>query len=387
MSKNILREFITEEDVDAIINQYDPQYILLISARNDGKSYAVKRRALHRAFDYGEEFTYLRRYEIDIKRGNPALYWTDFEEVNESTGKNVVQEITGKAWDVIGAQGRQSFHWGSVGEKGKVEQGPLIGHIHALSVAPSYKSLQFPRVSTIIYEEMVTDKAYLYDEPRKLLNYVSSIFRSRQGRVFMIGNTITRLNPYFREWGLTNFNKMLPGQVDVYDHTYTNDAGEESQTRIVVHIPNVTGKNKGSIKGMFFGSAAGMIAGQKWDTREQPHLLGEVGEYDILYEIVYDYDINAKFLMQLVQSKTHPERVLWYVTPKTTPTKANTRIISPRLDESAGPLYTKDFTAISDRERQALQLLTYGRIAYGDNLTGTEFQRALRMSKIKDTGE
>lgn len=382
MSKEVLREYITEKDIDGIIDKYDPQYILLISARNDGKSYAIKRRALNRAFNAGEEFTYLRRYEIDIKRGSPKLYWGDFEPANEKTGKNVFQDITGGAWDTIGVKGLQSFHWGKLGNDGKIEEGPLIGYIHALSVATSYKSLQFPKVRTIIYEEMISNQ-FLFDEPRKLMNYVSTVFRSGEGRVFMVGNTITRINPYFREWQLTNFNKMKPGQIDIYDHTYTNDSGEESHTRILIHIPNVTGKNKG-VKGMFFGSAAGMIAGQKWDTKEQPHLLGHVSEYDILYEVVFDFDHNATFLMQLVQHREKPDRVLWYITPKTTPLKANTRIVSPRLNELAGPLYTKDFVAISERERAAFQLLNYGRIAYGDNLTGTEFQRALRMSRTVD---
>lgn len=386
MSNKILREFITSDDLDKIIDEYDPQYILLISARNDGKSYAVKRRALERAFKYGEEFTYLRRYEIDIKRGDPALYWADFEPVQKDTGKNVIQDITGKTWDAVGTEGRSEFHWGLRTEKGKIEKGPLIGYIHALSVAPSYKSLQFPRVKTIIFEEMVTDRAYLYDEGRKLMNYVSTVLRSNDGRVFMIGNTITRLNPYFRDWQLTNFNKMKPGQIDIYDHTYTDDAGMESKTRILVHIPNVTGKSKG-IKGMFFGSAADMIAGQKWDTKEQPRLQSPIEEYTVLYRIVFDFDINACYMLDLMQHKKHPERVLWYVQPKTTELLDNTRIISPRLFESAGELYTNDFIPINQQEQRAFDLLRKGRIAYSDNLTGTEFQRALRMSRIKDRGE
>ena len=388
MSNKVLREFITSEDLDKLIDEYDPQYILLISARNDGKSYAVKKRALERAFKYGEEFTYLRRYEIDIKRGDPRLYWADFEPVQKESGLNVFQQVTGKAWDTITTQGRSSFHWGTITDKGKVEPGPLIGHIHALSVAPSYKSLQFPRVKTIIYEEMVTDKAYLYDEPRKLMNYVSTIMRTQtEGvRVFMVGNTITRLNPFFRTWELTHFNKMEPGQVDIYDHTYTDDAGNESKTRILVHIPNVKGKNK-SVKGLFFGTAAGMIAGQKWDTREQPHLDKPVDEYNILYSMVYDFDVNARFLMQLIQHRTQPERVLWYVSPKTSDIQRGTRIISPRLVESAGPLYTRSFQPICEEERRAFQLINWGRIAYSDNLTGTEFSRALRMARVTDTGE
>lgn len=382
MAKEIKREFITDNDIRELINKYDPQYIVLISARNDGKSYAVKKYTLSQCFDHNEEFSYLRRYEIDIKRGNPLMYWSDFD-IPGKHGLNVFQTITGKTWDCITLQRGGTLNWGLHDNDGKITAGPVIGYVHALSVATSYKSLQFPNMRNILFEEMVTDRAYLYDEPRKLFNYVSTCLRGNRGRVFMIGNTITRLNPYFREWQLVNFNKMVPGQVDIYDHKYTNDAGEESNTRILVHIPNVTGKG-GGVKGMFFGTAAGMIAGQKWDSREQTHLQEDIENYDILYSVVFDYDMNGRFLMQLLQSKAHPDRALWYVSPKTTPVKPDTRVISPVFNECAGPLYTEGFQPIHERERAAFKLLDYGRIAYSDNLTGTEFKRALRMSRVKE---
>ena len=382
MSKEIKREYITSDDLHKLIEKYEPQYIMLISARNDGKSYAAKRYVLERNINFGEEMTYLRRYEIDIKRGNPLMYWADFDQKGKN-GKNVFQDISLNTWDTITTQRGGTLNWGLRDPEGKVTAGPVIGYIHALSVATSYKSLQFPKVRNVLFEEMVTDRAYLYDEPRKLFNYVSTCLRGNDGRVFMIGNTITRLNPYFREWQLINFNKMVPGQVDIYDHKYTNDAGEESNTRILLHIPDVKGKS-GGVKGMFFGQAAGMIAGQKWDSREQPHLAEPISDYDILYQVVYDYDVNACFLMQLVQSKKHPERALWYVTSKTTPLQPDTRVISPRFNESAGPLYTDGFKPIHEREREAFRLLDLGRVAFGDNLTGTEFKRALRMSRVKD---
>ena len=382
MAKEITREYITDKDINDLIEKYDPQYIMLISARNDGKSYASKKWTIKRAFDFGEEFIYLRRYEIDIKRGNPLMYWADFDTPGKN-GNNVFQEITGKTWDTLTTQKGGTLNWALRDQDGKLTAGPVVGHIHALSVATSYKSLQFPNVRNILFEEMVTDRAYLYDEPRKLFNHVSTCLRGSQGRVFMIGNTITRLNPYFREWQLVNFNKMVPGQVDIYDHKYTNDAGEESNTRILLHIPNVTGKS-GGVKGMFFGQAAGMIAGQKWDSREQPHLQEPINDYDIIYSMVYDYDVNACFLMQLLQSKKHPERCLWYVSPKTTPLQPDTRVISPRFNEIAGPLYTEGFQPIHERERTAFQLINMGRVAYSDNLTGTEFKRALRMARVKE---
>lgn len=382
MADKIKQEFITSNDVKKLIDKYDPQYVLLISARNDGKSYAVKRTCLEDYWTRGEEFCYLRRYEIDLKRVDPAQYWDDFLHP-----VNVFEEITkGEYSGIRTGQNRAELRLTRKGEDGKIEESERIAHVHALSVARSYKSIQFPKVHNILYEEFVTDSAYLYDEPKKLMNYVSTIFRRRNGRVFLVGNTITRLNPYFREWQLTNFNKMVPGQVDIYDHKWTDENGTESNTRILLHIPDVTGKQ--GIKGMFFGSAANMIAGQKWDSNEQPHLMGRVREYNTIYQLVFYYDDNASFLMRLLQHRTQPDRVLWYVEPKTTGILDGTRLISPvRFFEKFGGLYTDRFRPISTPERKAFDILNNGRITYSDNLTGTEFQRALRMMRIRDQGE
>ena len=222
MAQKVKRDYITYKDLDKIIDKYEPQYIMLISGRNDGKSYAVKERALRRYLSDKEQFTYLRRFEIDHKRSDPALYWADFFKKDS----NKVSELTDGLWDRISAEGKQYFYLAR--KEGKnIVKGDAIGYIHALSVQSSYKSLQFPDVTNIIFEEMVSDR-FLYNEPRILMNYVSTVLRSDIGRVWMIGNTITRINPYFREFQLTGFSKMQPGQVDVYDHTYTNDDGTES---------------------------------------------------------------------------------------------------------------------------------------------------------------
>lgn len=375
------RQYITADDLDKLVQEYDPQYILLISARNDGKSYAAKYRALERAYKYGEEFAYLRRYEVDLKRVDPVRYWADFEE----NDNNVIEKITKGEYNAIIAEGRQYFRLAKRSGR-KVDPGPVVGHIHALSVAKSYKSMQFPNIRNILYEEFVTDGTYLYNEPQKLQNYVSTVLRGSVGNVWLIGNTITRINPYFREWELTGFNKMKPGQVDIYDHQTTDEDGNTVNIRVIVHIPNVLGKQSG-IKGMFFGSAAQMITGQKWDSKDQPHLMGSIREYDTVYEMVFDFDSNACYYMRLLQHRKKQDRILWYVEPKTTPIQPGTRLVSPRLREDFGHLYTKSFVPISLREHKALKLLDFGRIAYSDNLTGTEFQRALRMSRIVDTGE
>ncbi len=372
--------YITYKDVEELRKEFDPQYMILFSARNDGKSYAAKESVLRRFWEKGEQFTYLRRQDIDIRRADQSLYWADFLGLD-----NKVEEITGGAWSEIIAD-KDGFSLAKVDEAtGKMMKGPLIGYIHALSVAgKAYKSLQFPDVHTIIYEEFVTAEGYLFNEADRLQQYVSTVFRDRSDVCcVMIGNKITRLNPYFRQWQLNGIFKMEPGQTDVYDFREPDEeTGEETTTRIIVHEPATAGKVKGG-KSMFFGASAGMIKGHSYDVKDQPRLRDRRREYDARYEVVVDIGAaGGRFLLTFLQHRIRRDEVVWYVEPKTSKPQEKTRLIGP--DYVPGPYWTKDFTPLSDGERKAFQQLRYGRIVYSDNLTGTEFKRAMRQLSIPE---
>lgn len=383
MKEKELKRFVTAEDLREIRKNTDAQYIILTSDRNDGKSYAVKEVCLSDFWERGIEFSYLRRYEIDLKREDQALYWGDFTRHRPGI-ENKVEELTGGKWsDIIVPRGSKSFALANpTGEVGKYDIGPACGRIHALSVAKSYKSMQYPAIGNIIFEEFVTDSGYLYNEPSRLFQYVSTVLRSDVGTVWMIGNLVSRLNPYFREWQLVNALKMKPGDLDTYEQTYTDEEGNESHTRVAVFWPNVEGKARK--KSMFFGNAAGMIQGKRYDSKEQPHLERPRAEYLTRYICVVESGAGLNFLLSLLQHKDEPGRVLWYVEPKTTDIKPGTRIIGPEPHE--GKFWTRDIIPLNDRERAAFRLLQFGRVAYSDNLTGTEFQRALAQMRVTGVG-
>jgi hypothetical protein len=67
---------------------------------------------------------------------------------------------------------------------------------------------------------------------------------------------------------------------------------------------------------------------------------------------------------------------IWYVQPKTTPIQRGTRIIS---DTEVEDLYTTiGFIPLNESERTIFNFLKQGKIAYRDNLTGTEFEQAYK---------
>lgn len=371
------KEYVLADDLRDIIHKYNPNYLILDSGRDDGKSYAAKKFLVEEFWNNGVTFTYLRRTEVDLKRESPVLYWDDFGPE--------IQSITGGEWTTVTADSK-FFYLARPSEEDpeKLEKGPAIANIHALSIARSYKSMQYPTAGYVLFEEYCTDSGYLYNETNRLMNYVSTIFRDRQGVVIMLGNKVSKINPYFRDWQLINAGKMQPGQVDVYRHHTTLD-GSELVTNVVMYSPTTTRKTgKKKRKSMFFGTAAGMIEGQEYDSMDQPKLSDDVKRYRALYTVVFAPDPNACFLMTLLEHYEHPDRVLWYVEPKTSPIKPNTRVVGGPMIE--GDYWTRDFTGLTPIEKEAFRLLQLGRVAFSDNLTGTEFYRALAGISSKTRG-
>ena len=166
---------------------------ILYGMRANGKSYSVKMYVLKNALK-GEQFVYLRRWSEDIKQREVSTYFDDMP----------ITDLTKGEWStVVAYQG--FFYFANITEAGKTERAPEpIGRYCSLNQAERYKSQVFEKVTTICFEEFMTDKIYLgtnaRPEPRLLMQYVSSVSRDRDIKIFMIGNTISRVNPYISEW-------------------------------------------------------------------------------------------------------------------------------------------------------------------------------------------
>lgn len=59
-------------------------------------------------------------------------------------------------------------------------------------------------VDDIIFEEFMSRNVYLPNEPNKLMNLYATIDRKRlTTRLWLVGNTISRVCPYINEWRFT----------------------------------------------------------------------------------------------------------------------------------------------------------------------------------------
>ena len=366
------KTYLSYKDIEKCVKKNDLQYLILIGQRSNGKSYASKELALRNAFSKGEQFTYLRRRKEDLQEYMIIEYFADMLEPIHRNGCNKIQDITQNEYDTIAVY-RKGIYFAKTGENDKVERGIQVGYAHALSGLEGIKSRQFPKVTMILFEEFIATGLYLWDEPTLLQNYTSTIFRDRKGCVIMIGNTISRIVPYFTEWMLDNVPKQPQSSLEVY-----NFKTGETETRIGVFLCGSLQSNSG----MFFGSAAKMIVGGEWDRAEQPKLARPLEEYETLYRMVFKFSEQAMFLMSFIWLKADHSTRLWYVEPKTTQIRPGTRVICPEMHEDL--LWTRDFKPLTNKENTLFLYYEMGKIAFSDNLTGTEFNRCVaQMGKRK----
>lgn len=348
-------EYVKQSTIKKLTKMAD--YLLVLGERSNGKSYACKNFVVAECIKKGKEFIYLRRFDVDIKDSVAVNYFNDFP----------VETLTDGEYNKIDVY-RKSIYLANMDDEGHITRGKKIGYCQALSIAEHYKSLAFPNVEYIIYEELISmNGRYLFNEPDLLQQHVSTIARQRKIKVICIGNLLSRICPYYREWGLDRTKDQKIGSCELYE--FKNENGDN--TKIVVYLTDSLGFNSG----MYFGLAAKNITGGAYQVNKYPHMTKRKQYYDVIYTFVLEYN-EFKFLCELLKDKKSPDEVIWYVQPKTTEIQKDTRVVSNQFSQS--PLYTSSMSQpLNDKERRVFDLFDMGKVVYSDNLTGTEFNNIL----------
>ena len=352
------------------IHKIKASYVIIIGQRTNGKSFAVKEDIIKNALESGEEFAYIRRYKEDCKQYMVEEYFSDI--ICDKHGVRHLEEWSNGRYNTISVY-QQGIYLSYMDDNGKITRGQKLGRMFGLSWATHYKSLSFPNITTAVYEEFVTDEAYLEDEPKRFMHLISTIFRESSAKVYLVGNSLSRINPFFSEWMLVNVPKQKPNTVEMYYHKYLDDDNEEQTAKVAVYLTHSTNINSG----MFFGNAAKAITSTVWDSNEQPHLIGRKDDYELLYTMVFMYD-RTMFLMELLMQKD-TGAVMWFISPKNTPIQKNTRLICNKFIPDT--MATVGFVPLSQQERSIFNLLRDEQACYSDNLTGTEFKQCYNMMR------
>lgn len=161
---------------------------LVCGARGTGKTTNFLLQLMMNYNKRGEEFIYLRRYKPEIKKF-----------LSSGTINDVADGIK---WRGDGAGGAIF----------KCED-TTIGYAMILSTAITAKSTSYPKVTTIFYDEAFLKRGdnyrYLEDEVNKLLNFASTVFRTRtNGKIIISGNNDDMFNPYFEYFNIPAFTDI-----------------------------------------------------------------------------------------------------------------------------------------------------------------------------------
>ena len=348
-------------DISRILKK-DANINLIYGEKSNGKSYKAKHvLAVEHYLETNKRFILMRRWQADITSLWIEQYFKDVD----------VKKLTNGKYEFITCY-RKILYFGNYNEKkGTVSKDEKIGYVIALSTEQHMSSASFLDVDTIIFEEFFERGCYIKNEPAKLMIFYNTIDRKRgTTKLYCIGNTITKVIPYLKDWGLMKVIKNLK-QGEITEIVYHN---EENDVKIAIEYCESSGG-----KTMAIGSAKSMIDKGSWQTNPQPHLPKSKNDYHILFRIGFLYQ-GFKFLGEFLQDKEDFKKQIWFIFPyENGEFKDDLIIFSDEI--STSPYYQKDIYKLTFKNDRIQNLLynTFreSMIAYSDDLTGTDFKNAI----------
>lgn len=362
----------------------------IYSGRNRGKSFEISTQLIADAYYDHKQFGYIRRN--DATNYEVEQYFADKSEFIKNMTDGMYEGITRD-------KGKLYFYKYEENEKGDLVRymsNTACGYFFALTRQSAYKSLQYPEIYNLIYEEVLTDGAYLNAEPEKLMNLYSTCKRDKTGfRMFLVSNTISVVNPYSASWGIY-LNKNKPGDVrlsKLYLGTY-NKEGKEDYLLIAAHyLKNKGDLTKEDLKKDRLRIKTG-ISSNKWDElRLYATLpLSKVKKYKPLEIVVFMYDdvcIQGNIL-EIPKNMIDCEiddlgedylskdlMPILYLRRKTTEPKPQTRIYTNNA-KYFSEYVTKGFIEIYKVDRAVAELYDRGWLIGADNLTMNDFDNIFK---------
>lgn len=164
-------------------------YNFILGARGLGKTYGAKRKAIRDFRDKGNQFIYLRRYNTELKSVKTTFIADIAHEFPELQFRLQGEELQARR---TGADDKRAWE--------------TMCYFVALSKSQQKKSVSYPLVKTIIFDEFIIDRGvihYMANEVKAFNDFYSTVDRYKdKTRVIFLANSVSIMNPYFIEWDL-----------------------------------------------------------------------------------------------------------------------------------------------------------------------------------------
>lgn len=310
----------------------DAQYNVIFGERSNGKTYSVLKYALEKWIATGEQLAIVRRWQDDFtgKRG-ATLY-------NNLVSNGEITRLTGGEWTNIYYYGSRWFLCRFEDEK-RVTSDEPIAYGFSLSSMEHDKSTSYPEITTIMFDEFLTRTQYISDEFVLFMNVISTIIRHRINvKIFMLGNTVNRYCPYFKEMGLTHVKDMKPGDIDIYRY---------GDSELTVAVEYTASNKEGKESDLFFAfdnPKLSMITGGAWEIDIYPHCPVKYKPKEILFTYFIEF---AGDLLQC-EVVQHENMCFTFIHRKTTPLQ------NPEKDL----IYSTEYSPLPNRKRKITKSIT-----------------------------
>ena len=183
----------------------------IVGNRGGGKSFGAKDYVIDNFIKNKQQFGYIRRYKEDLREpmerffDDIAYKYPEYEFKTDSKYFYIRQK--------------------PADEDQKWTKKDIAGFGFVLSTANNKKSIPYPLVTTLIYDEFLIEKGaqrYLKNEPKALLNLYETVARPGTDHprvlLFMLANAITITNPYFLYFDLRMPKKMDKNGKYIWKH-------------------------------------------------------------------------------------------------------------------------------------------------------------------------
>ena len=348
---------ITHWNMDEI-DRMGADFNLIYGERSNGKSYQVKhKKGVVKYLETGKRFILMRRWKEEITTEKIESYFNDVD----------IAKLTNDRYNCVISYRKVLYLAKYDIELGTTKRGEKIGYVVALSTEQNYAGGSYLDVEDIIFEEFMARGSYLPNEPSKLMNFYCTVDRKRgTTRVWLVGNTISRVCPYIEEWNLHYLiSRQKQGTIEVIERT----AQDDDNVKIAIEYCKSTGVSSHTI-----GSHAAMLNDGSWQTDIQPHLPKSYNEYEVRYRIMFLFK-GFKFVGEYL---TDEDTNVWYIYPYDGEIKDDILVISDEIKPSK--MYQRDIYNVSiknDVLHMILDTFRESNIFYATDLCGTDFKQAI----------
>lgn len=370
-----------------LIDKEGANFNLIYGERSNGKSYQVKHKKgiekylfntksyhvnytdkeniIEENIKKGTRFILMRRWKEEITTEKIEQYFADID----------VMKLTEDKYNCISVYRKQIYLANYENETGKTIRGEKIGYVVALSTEQNYAGASYLDVTDIIFEEFMSRSIYIANEPDKLMNFYSTVDRKRgTTRMWLVGNTISRVCPYFYEWEL---DKLIRGQKQGEIKTKwlstgsLDEDGKEIEIKLAIEYCKSTGNSSYVI-----GKHKDMLNKGSWQSDPQPHLPKSRKDYKRLYYIIFQYQsfkFKCEYLIDIETKET-----CWFIYPYNREIPDKIVVFSDIIKVSR--YWQRDIYNPLIKNKKLVDLLKTFRenkIFYATDLCGTDFKQVI----------